>query len=237
MQNTNNMTLVNGRYSSQTYAERFILEDVVDKLEIHEDDTVLDIGCGTGLLTFPISCICRKIYGIDNKSVIERLRKGFVPGNVVFCAGDWLDINHTAFFRGGYSKVIIYSVLQCVKNLETAFLFVDKALEGLCENGIILIGDMPNRDKKRRFLQSEAGELFDKAFKKEQQSVKNVEEDFLWQNMKNEQALQETLTFDDHVIEELVEHYHKLSCDVYILPQKTYLPFGHTREDMLIIKR
>lgn len=93
-------TQINGRYASQTYAERFIFKDVIDKLEINAEDTVLDIGCGAGLLTFPIACVCKKIYGIDNKSVIEKLKRGFVPGNVDFCAGDWLDIDNLVFSGG-----------------------------------------------------------------------------------------------------------------------------------------
>lgn len=236
-QKTDNATLINGRYASQTYAERFIPVDVIEKLEICEDDTVLDIGCGAGVLMFPISCVCKKIYGIDNSSVIEKLKRGFVPGNVDFIAGSWLDIDPAVFFRGGYTKVIIYSVLHCLKDLETAFLFVDKALEGLRENGKILLGDIPNIDKKRRFLQSASGKTFDEAFRKEQQLAQNVEEDFQRDNLKKEQILQKALTVDDEVIQKLADHYHNLSCDVYLLPQKGYLPFGHTRDDRLIIKR
>ena len=104
-QNTNNATLINGRYASQTYAERFIFQDVIDKLEINGNDTVLDIGCGAGLLTFPIACICKKIYGIDNTSVIAKLKKGYVPDNVDFCAGDWLDIDNLVFSGGGTARL------------------------------------------------------------------------------------------------------------------------------------
>ena len=85
--------------------------------------------------------------------------------------------------------------------------------------------------------QSASGKAFDEAFRKEQQLAQNIEEDFQRDNLKKEQILQEALTVDDEVIQKLADHYHSLSCDVYLLPQKGYLPFGHTREDMLIIKR
>jgi len=52
-----------------------IKEDILSKLPIKKEDVVLDVGCGTGWITIPLSKHCKFIHALDAGSkVIERPR-------------------------------------------------------------------------------------------------------------------------------------------------------------------
>ena len=50
-------SLVVGRTTLQKFSEPYMIRDIVDKLELTAQDQVLEIGCGTGILLFPLSVI------------------------------------------------------------------------------------------------------------------------------------------------------------------------------------
>ncbi len=187
---------------------------------------------------FPIACICNHVYGIDNGSTIKRLYEGYIPSNITLIPGDWFEINPVPIIQGRtINKVIIYGVLSALRNMDEVYRFIDKALSLLPENGEILLGDIPNKDKKERFLNSESGKEFDKKFREERLTFAETAKAILWNEIKEDVGVETTAIFNDKVIQKIVMYYHKKECDVYILPQKEYLPFGHTREDILIMKR
>ena len=187
---------------------------------------------------FPITCICNHVYGIDNGSTIKRLYEGYIPSNITLIPGDWFEINPVPIIQGRtINKVIIYGVLSALRNMDEVYRFIDKALSLLPENGEILLGDIPNKDKKERFLNSESGKEFDKKFREERLTFAETAKAILWNEIKEDVGVETTAIFNDKVIQKIVMYYHKKECDVYILPQKEYLPFGHTREDILIMKR
>ena len=98
---------------------------------------------------FPIACICNHVYGIDNGSTIKRLYEGYIPSNITLIPGDWFEINPVPIIQGRtINKVIIYGVLSALRNMDEVYRFIDKALSLLPENGEILLGDIPNKDKK-----------------------------------------------------------------------------------------
>ena len=59
-------TQIAGRYQNQADAERYIFFDIVKKLKIKPTDSILDIGCGTGNVTFPLSFISQQITCVDH---------------------------------------------------------------------------------------------------------------------------------------------------------------------------
>lgn len=51
-------------------------DDVLQLLELREDDTVLDLGAGTGFLTVPLSKLVGKVYAVDvQEEMIDKLRE------------------------------------------------------------------------------------------------------------------------------------------------------------------
>ena len=215
--------VINGRYSTQQFAEQFILGDVIEKLSLDAQDIVLDIGCGGGVITLPLSCICKHVYGIDNDSAVSRLCENYIPSNITLISGNWFEMDIVSKIQGKeINKVVIYSVLHCLQNMDDVYSFIDKALSVLPENGKVLLGDIPNRDKKERFLSSEYGKQFDKRFREERLSRIDSQKDLAMNEIKKDLDVGATVVFDDKSVQELVEYYHKKRCDVYVLPQKTF---------------
>lgn len=51
-------------------------EEVMDKLNITAEDTVLDFGCGTGGIALKLAGHCRKVIGVDiSQSMLGVLKK------------------------------------------------------------------------------------------------------------------------------------------------------------------
>jgi len=124
----------------------------------------------------------------------------------------------------GYDVVLAYSVLHYVVVDSNPFAFLDAAMARLRPGGRLLIGDVPNFSKLRRFLSSEAGAVFHKAY------------------MKTEAApdvppfAPATDRIDDGLLTGLVLRARLAGFDAYLLPQPPDLPLANRREDLLIVR-
>ena len=220
-------TSVAGRYLAQRRGEKEIVKDVIRKLKIGHEDSVLDIGCGAGNLLIPISFFVRSITGVDHPKCIERLRERFDGRNVNWIGKDFLGID----LEERYEKVICYSVLHYLTDREEVYRFIAAAMRRLKPNGIALFGDIPNESLKRRFLASNRG----KAFLKEWEAIRaqHPEPAFDTQEIEPDP---ETVRFDDQFIADIMVWLRKEGYHSYIYPQPASLPFGHTREDLIVEK-
>lgn len=221
-------TQMAARYQIQKEGERRILIDVVQKLGLAPDDVVLDLGCNVGNLLIPLSFLVGEIVGVDHSNCIARLQERFDGPNVRLIAGNFLDISIDKTF----SKILCYSVLHYLKDSNEVFEFMDKALSLLKPGGTALFGDIPNRSLKERFLQSDAGREFVRK----------------WEALKERDSKQESMYdeslppdpclvhFDDAFVLEILDRYRAREFHSFALPQLPSLPFGHTREDILITR-
>jgi SAM-dependent methyltransferase len=225
-------TLVAWRASIQKSTEPLILRDIIDKLELKAEDCVLDIGCGLGTLLLPLSFVVKKIYGIDHPDIITRLEKMPQNNNCCLFAGNWLKDD---FVLPDVSKIVIYSVIHYMASVEEAIGFIEKALSCLPAGGRLLLGDIPNDDKKERFSKTDFGVNFNKEWQQQRALYKNSEEEKRDQLVKEHQ-LNNLIHISDETIFLLMGHIRRLGHEAYLLPQKPFLPFGNTREDILIIK-
>jgi hypothetical protein len=106
--------------------------------------------------------------------------------------------------------------------------FVDKAIGFLKPGGRFLIGDIPNQDRKKRFLGSPAGVQFETHWKKQMAAAPPQAD------KPKQDADPYLLSYTDAVVIRLVERVRSKGLHAYILPQPANLPFGNTREDVLI---
>jgi ubiquinone/menaquinone biosynthesis C-methylase UbiE len=96
---------VGGAFSGETvdYYARYrrgypdvIVDSVVDRLHLGSDDTVIDLGCGTGLLTFPVARRVGLVLGVDPEpDMLSAARRGIDPAlssKVVWVLGSDNDI-------------------------------------------------------------------------------------------------------------------------------------------------
>jgi SAM-dependent methyltransferase len=213
---------VSGRYPIQARDERNVTRDIATKLELSPDDTLLEVGCGPGTLLIPLAFQCAAATGIDNAASLELLASRFSgPPAITTIPGDFLSMQ----LDGEYDTVLVYNVLHALPTVEAAFELAHRAAALLAPGGRLLLGDLANRDKRARFHSSPAGVEFQKEWNRRQADARltdiGSDDDLIG-------------AFDDATIARLLVEFRSAGFESYLLPQPPDLPFGHTREDILV---
>ena len=224
-------TQLSGRYFSQKKDERNILIDIINKLKLTNENRCLDIGCGVGNILIPMSFLVDEIVGIDHPNCLNILKKRYNGQNIKLIGENFMDYQNTELF----DKILVYSVIQSIPTMEDVFLFIEKIIQNLKSNGKALIGDIPNRSLKSRFLSSNKGKEFHKNWLKnriEQQGYGDNDNEVNKQFVGNVSPI----FYDDKKILKIIDFIREKGLSAYLLPQSPDLPFGNTREDILIIK-
>jgi hypothetical protein len=120
--------------------------------------------------------------------------------------------------------VIVYSVLHYVFDGADLFGFLDAAASLLAEGGHLLLGDIPNVSKRKRFFSSPAGVDFHRRFM-ETDNAPTVRHLGL-----------EPTRIDDAVVIAILLRYRLAGFETYLLPQSGELPIHNRREDVLIVR-
>jgi hypothetical protein len=124
----------------------------------------------------------------------------------------------------GADVVLVYGVLSVVFVDSNPFLFLDRAAALLRNGGHLLVGDVPNASKLRRFLASDAGVRYHKAYMRTEEPPSIGAFD-----PPNDQI-------DDGVILGIVDRMRRRGFDAYVIPQSESLPLANRREDILILR-
>lgn len=219
-------TVKNGRYGVQIDAEKNIPQDVIVKLDIQPSDTFLDIGCGMGLNLLPISKMVSQAYGCDHSNVIAKLQSNPETQNINFFSGDFTSQKIDTKF----SKILVYSVLHALPNDDVLSHFLDKVLNSLSPSGSALLGDIPNKDKKQRFLNSQSGQIFQKEW---EELCAQYPEQYDLSKFQTETS-SHSVSFNDKKVLQTIQYIRSKGYHAYIVDQPADLPFGNTREDILI---
>jgi ubiquinone/menaquinone biosynthesis C-methylase UbiE len=218
---------VAGRYAFQALAEKRILADVTKKLGLTGGDKLLEIGCGPGNLLVPLSYWVGQASGIDNKIALDRLRsRGVDASRIHLIEGNFLEV---AIEGLSFNKILIYSVIQYVDSIETAINFITRAMSLLEPGGRLLLGDLPNTDKKARWAQSEMGKVAGQQWHRQMATVN----DHPLADLPADNSL---VSINDSFAFQIMAHGRNLGAETYLLSQSSDLPFGNTREDILFIK-
>ena len=223
------LTVVSGRYSTQRRAERLILQDVVRKLALEPDDRLLEIGCGPGNLLTPISFLLAEAVGIDHPDICRRLSARFNDDCIKTIGVNFFDYQPDDGVQ--FDKILIYNVIHTLANREEALAFLDKAVSLVAPGGRLLLGDIPNADRKRRFFATNSGARFQEQWQRMQAATGGNRTIFdnLPQDARRFQP-------DDSFVSETIGRYRAKGMEAYTVPQSPDLPFGNTREDLLIIR-
>jgi hypothetical protein len=125
---------------------------------------------------------------------------------------------------GRCDAVIVYSVFHYVFAEGSTWRFLDTALSLLAPGGALLIGDLPNLSKRRRFFASEAGARFHREYTGED------EEPVVEFNRLDPGEI------DDSVIFSVLARARLQGFDGYVVPQPPELPMANRREDILVTR-
>lgn len=208
--------------------ESAIFHDICRKLTNLgvREQRVLDIGPGCSDLPRMLIDLCRErghqLTLVDSAEMLALLPDGSsiakVPALYPNCP-DLID-----GLRGKVDALLCYSLLHYVLLDVAFFRFLDISLSLLAPCGQMLIGDIPNISKRKRFFASEAGVEFHKAF---MQTSEPPEVEF--NKVEHDQI-------DDAVIFALLQRARAAGFDAYVVPQDPTLPLANRREDILILR-
>jgi hypothetical protein len=129
-----------------------------------------------------------------------------------------------ADYAGRVDALLSYSVLQYVFVEQPLCEFLDRSLLLLAEGGRMLLGDVPNVSKRKRFFRSAAGRRCHQEFtgRDEEPAV--------------EFNVPEPGKIDDGVVLGILARCRAAGFDAYVVPQPPALPLATRREDLLICR-
>lgn len=212
--------------------ENIILDDIIGKLNFRTGDknssgVLLDIGPGCSDLPKMIIDHCHtfdfKVLLVDSKEMLDQLPshdsitkyEGYFPNDVSDLVNQ---------YQNKIDYIVGYSIFHYVFYNTCIFKFLDTALSLLKPGGKMLIGDIPNISKRKRFFSTDTGISFHKKFT-QTDTLPEV----------NPLQLEPT-HIDDGVLMGIMQRYRGFGFEAYLLPQPTSLPFHNRREDLVIQK-
>lgn len=208
--------------------EEFIFSDILEKLTLLRDKekNVLDIGPGCSDLPRFLIKLCKEnkhqLHLIDSEEMLA-----LIPDDVAVRKYPAIFPNCQDFinqFLGKMDVILCYSVLHYILVDVAFFRFLDSCLALLAPGGQLLIGDIPNISKRKRFFSSDAGIRFHQHFMKtaDKPDVRfnQIEHNYI----------------DDAIVMAILNRSRLQGFDAYLLPQGKSLPMSNRREDILIIR-
>jgi hypothetical protein len=206
-----------------------IFRDVRSKLTNlgRRGQTVFDIGCGCSDLPLLLADTCGRqghsLVLCDSAEMLGHLPDGaFMRKAVGRFPNDHTDL--LTEYAGRVDAILVYSVLQYVFVEGSVFDFVDACLSLLAPGGQLLLGDIPNQSKRKRFFASPAGVRHHQAFTGTDE-VPAVAFNAL-----------ERSKMDDAVVLAVLSRARAAGFDAYVVPQAAELPMANRREDVLIVR-
>ena len=221
-------TVVGGRYAIQRRAERLIVMDIMEKLDIGPDDRLLEIGCGPGNLLIPLSFMVQSAVGIDHPDVCKFLKSRFSDPKVHTIGCNFLDYEPAGDEE--FDKILMYSVVNTLTDHDEAVEFIDKAVGLVAAGGRLLLGDIANIDRKNRFARSETGKIFEAEWEKKMADTPRAPQQC--ELRRDDKVFQA----NDCFVVSLMQRYRARGFDTCVRAQPPDLPFGRTREDLLVCR-
>lgn len=207
--------------------EQAIFTDICNKLPIlhQKNKVIIDIGPGCSELPCMVINHCREqghqLILIDSKEMLDNLPNADFIHKI---EGRFPDdtANFLEKYQGKIDGIIFYSVLHYVFDEGNIYDFLDKALSLLNLGGQMLIGDIPNISKRKRFFSSETGITYHRNFTQSNETPEVEHQKIEYKKI------------DDAVIFGLMMRARQAGFDSYLLPQAEDLPMANRREDMLL---
>jgi len=209
--------------------EEAIFKDIVSKLKIKNGQGQVFLDIGPGCSDLPVMLLAHAIANgceivlVDSQEMLDQLPQNNQTSRFVGRFPDDVPVLLQSY-QNSVDYIVTYSTLLCVFYDACIYKFIDAAVSLLKPGGLLLIGDVPNISKRKRFFSSEAGKKFHKAFM-------NTDEDPEIQHGQLEPG-----QIDDGIITGILQRYRGFGFDTYLLPQDGQLPFANRREDILIVR-
>jgi SAM-dependent methyltransferase len=208
--------------------EELIFADILSKLtNLNEKGKVfLEIGPGCSELAMGTLAFCREkehqVTLFDSAEMLSQLPdysgvdklSGMLPH----------DSKKLEALIGKVDALLMYSVFQMIEEQGGAEAVLQLCLDLLAPGGRLLIGDLPNQDKRRRFFSSPRGIEYHRQYRGDD-------------SLPPAELVAETGDgIGDKYVFKLLTKVRGLGYEAFILPQMDCLPFSNRREDILIVR-
>ncbi|MFL1012244.1 class I SAM-dependent methyltransferase [Flavisericum labens] len=125
------------------------LNYIVNKLTINKESSILELCCGNGLILGELAPLCKYAVGVDYSSLLlSQFAEVFKSDNLNLINQDVLDYK---IAETTYNSIILYFSVQHFNERDT-FLLISKCIKALKKKGVMLIGDVPDLDKKWHYI-------------------------------------------------------------------------------------
>jgi len=146
---------------------------IKNKLDIHKNNTIYDVGCGAGAFLYPLYEIGIHVGGIDYSDALISAAKHFMPnGQFNHMEANGLSIDEQYDFVVSNGVFVYFSSYEYAKNV--LYKMVKKAKYSVA---ILEVNDM---DKKEQALALRKGYLTDKEYEKRYQGLDHLYYDKKW---------------------------------------------------------
>ncbi len=125
------------------------VDNTVERVLQHQPQTVLEIGCGTGLLLYRISPHCKRYVGCDISNVAVAKLENYIRSSKRFSNVEVFQASAHDFTKlkdEKFDLIILNSVVQYFPNLEYLVEVLDEAGKRLNPRGKVFLGDLRNFD-------------------------------------------------------------------------------------------
>ncbi len=124
---------------------QIVANEILKSISTNREYSVLEFGCGTGLVSFNLYQNFRSVSLIDtSKGMIEKLNNKILDKNIVNMRAFQIDINDAYDeWLGKFDLIYSSMALHHIKDIEST---LDKSLALLKENGYLCIVDLVEDD-------------------------------------------------------------------------------------------
>lgn len=144
-----NIGRTKGGVSIDNQSWKRTIEYIQNILGLNNQDKLLELCCGNGLIIGELSKICSESTAVDfSTALIDEFKSSaWSDGINIICE----DVNSIDLPINFYDKIILYFSIQHFTEKET-ILIIEKCLNSLKAEGKLFIGDIPDIDKKWNYI-------------------------------------------------------------------------------------
>lgn len=130
-----------------------IVARIVQILDLQAEDILLDVCCGNGMISHHLAKYCKAVIGVDISSEQISLAKQFNSAeNISYFVADATKLSEVIHNQA--NKINLYFSFQYIDTQEKGERTLAEMKKCLLANGKILIGDVPEKEKRMRFYTS-----------------------------------------------------------------------------------
>ena len=181
--NNNNIVFQNGYQGKLSFMPdsslELLVKSIVRYLDLDKNDLLLDVGCGSGMLTIPLADYVEKIVGVDAAEQMILKMPKTIKSHLA-------KADNLPFEKNSFDKLLCHSIFQYFPDIKYSEMVISEMKRIVKPNGRIYIVDVPDKSKM---------EDYNKNKKEEDHDLSRI----FYDKMFFLEMLREAITFDNEL--------------------------------------